>query len=265
MEKINAVLVILNENSLVNALNGLNFANVNLIAGVMENGDGKFMHFDDKKIPLISFASIQNLLNADQNFVWLISGGGDAYNVKNFLMDNGVPEGNIVNFDLSISPEWIANLRYLEKHSADFFATGMSFAEVGLDSKYIPYAGVNLAGSNQDLRQGYLTAKYVFEHVKPGTIKFVFIGLAPYSFRYDNDEDFSSCSRSLQYMFALNAPPQNVHDKLLQTLVSDNVKNIFMQTTEQHADLNFDKAKNAFNSELSAKALVNWDVGGVEI
>lgn len=49
IEKINAVLVILNENSLVNALNNLNFANVNLVAAVMEKGDGKFIGFGDKK------------------------------------------------------------------------------------------------------------------------------------------------------------------------------------------------------------------------
>ena len=128
MEKINAVLVILDENSLVTALNNLNFGNVNLVAAVMENGDGKFVGFDDKKIPLISFASIQNLLDAGQNFVWLISGTisgvNDVYNVKKFLMDNGVAENNIVNFNLEISMYYIANLRYIEKHGADFFATG---------------------------------------------------------------------------------------------------------------------------------------------
>ena len=263
MEKINAVLVILNENSLANAMNSLNFANVNLVAAVMENGDGKFMAFGDKKIPLVSFASIQNLLGANQNFAWLISGqvsgGDDAYNIKKFLMENGVPEDNIVNFDLNISPEWIANLRHIEQHGADFFITGTSYAAVGLDLKYIPYTGVNLSNADQDLRQSYLTAKYIFEHVKPGTIKFVLIGLAPYSFRYDNTEDFSACSQNLQYMFALNVPPQNTHDLLLQNLVGDSVKNIFAQITAEQADLNFDKTKEAFNGEISAKSITNWE------
>ena len=215
-----------------------------------------------KKIPLISFASIQNLFS--QNFIWLISGTingvNDVYNIKKFLMDNGVAEDNIVNFNLEISMYYIANLSYIEKHGADFFATGISYAEVGLDLKYIPYTGVNFAGSNQDLRQGYLTAKYIFEHVKPGTIKFVLIGLAPYSFRYDNPESFSVCPRNLQYMFALNAPPQNVHDNLLLALVSDNVKNIFTQITAEHADLNFDGIKNAFNGEIPAKSIANWEL-----
>ena len=136
---------------------------------------------------------------------------------------------------------------------------GISYAEVGLDLKYIPYKGVNFAGSNQDLRQGYLTAKYIFEHVQPGTIKFVLIGLAPYSFRYDNPESFSVCPRNLQYMLTLNAPPQNVHDNLLLALVRDNVKNIFTQITAEQADLNFDRIKNSFNGEIPAKSITNWE------
>lgn len=55
----------------------------------------------------------------------------------------------------------------------------------GLNFKFIPCAhedeifscgGVNLFNAKQDLRQSYLTAKYIFRHAKSGTVKFVLIG-----------------------------------------------------------------------------------------
>ena len=266
MEKFNVVLVALNEKALVSALQNLDFAKVNIIAIVIENGNGRILTLGDKRIPLISFAFIQNVLNLGNNFLWLIvgqiSGVNDIYKTKKFLMESGVPENNIVNFELMITSEWIANLRYVEKYGADFFATGISYTEVGLDLNFIPHVkgrSVNLAGSNQDLRQGYLTAKYIFEHVSPGTIKFVLIGLAPYSFRYDNAKAFSVTTRHLQYMLAIDAPERNIHDQLLKDLVGDNVKNIFKNVTAKHADLNFDRTKNAMNRELPAQAVANWE------
>ena len=128
-------------------------------------------------------------------------------------------------------------------------------------SPHIFGKAVNLSSSNQDLRQGYFTAKHVFEHVKPGTIKFVLIGLAPYSFRYENTEAFSVCPRNLQYMLALNDSTQaTLHDLLLKILVSDNVKKIFLSATTQQADLNFDGKKNIINAPLSAKAVIDWEI-----
>lgn len=180
-------------------------------------------------------------------------------------MNAGVPEDNIVNFEIPvhISTEWLANLRYVEENGADFFATGISYTEVGLDLRYIPHRqgrGVNLSGSNQDLRQGYLTAKYIFEHVKPGTIKFVIISLAPYSFRYINSESFSVCSRNLQYLLALgNHDKETLHDILLRTLISDGVKKIFVEMSARQADLNFEVVKNLLDGEFPARALVNWE------
>ena len=97
-----------------------------------------------------------------------------------------------------------------------------------------------------------MTAKYIFEHVKPGTVKFVLIGLAPYSLRYENNE-------SLQYMLALNTPPQNPHDKLLLELVSDNVKNFVANITAGQADLNFDNEKINSVKDLNTKAIVDWE------
>lgn len=183
--------------------------------------------------------------------------------MKKFLLASDVPEDNIVNFEIlaHISTKWLGNLRYIEKFGADFFATGISYTEVGLDLNYIPHVrgrSVNLAGSNQDLLQGYQTAKYVFNHVKPGTIKFVLIGLAPYSFRYDNAKAFSVTPRHLQYMLALDAPERNLQDHLLKIFASDNIRNIFTDVTIEHADLNFERLKDNNNYEIPAIAFINW-------
>ncbi len=266
MEKNTVVLVVLNRNALGQALQSLNLAKVNLVAIVADGGDGRAISLGNKIVPLFPFAAIQTLLDAGKNFLWLISGSlngvGDLWKVKKFLKNRGIPEDNIVNFEIlpHLSNAWLANLRYIETNGADFFATGISYAEVGLDFKYIAPAhsiGVNLAGSNQDLRQGYLTAKHVFERVAPGTIKFVLIGLTPYSFRYSNAEAFSVCSRNLQYMLALDEPPVTLQDKLLNFLVSDAVKTHFLAAGQ--ADLNFDAVKAANNVALPAKALIDWE------
>ena len=268
MQKIDVVLVLLNANNFKTALKTLNLIDANLIAVVVEGGDGRSFEVRGKNIPLMSFASMQNLLNRGADFVWLINGFvndvSDIWRMKKFLMNSGVPEDNIVNFELMnhISPRWLANLKYIEANGADFFATGISYTEVGLNLNYIPHIrgrGVNLACSNQDLSQGYLTAKYVFEHVKPGTIKFVLIGLTPYSFRYDNEKAFSVTSRNLQYMLALNLPPRNLHDTLLKILVSDNIRDIFKNVTAAYADLNLDELKLQTNQQLPVKAVVDWE------
>ena len=238
---------------------------IHLVAIVTENGN-RVLDLGATKLPLVPFSAIPAIVNKSKNFVWLICGwvnySSDIYRTKKFLISCGVPEYNIVNFEVInyISPEWIGNLRHVEKYGADFFATGISYIRVGLNLHYIPQTrlGGNLSGSNQDLLQSYLTAQYVFEHVKPGTIKFVIIGLAPYSFRYENAKAFTVCARHLQYMLALNAPARNNHDRLLQVLIRDNVKNLFASVGAERADLNFDREKNN-TRELSSKALVNWE------
>ena len=258
----------LNGKFLNQAISTLNFDRANLIAIIAEGIPEEFLLVNDEKIPVFPFAAIQEILNEGKDFIWLINGFingvSDIWTTKKFLMNNGISEENIVNFEVlpHMSFEWLGNLRYIEEHGADFFATGISYTEVGLDLNYIPplRGGVNLSGLNQDLQQSYLTAKYIFEHVKPGTIKFVLIGLAPYSFRYDNAESFSVCSRNLQYMLALNNQEQETrHDYLLKALVNDELKNIFLQITAQQADLNFNRIKRVLNAELPARALVNWE------
>lgn len=268
LQKIDVVLVLLNVNDCKSVLKTLNFEAVNLVAILTEGGDGVAIKLGKKQIPFVSFASMQKLLDRGADYVWLIGDClvdvGDIWKMKKFLMASGVPEDNIVNFEIMshISLYWLSNLKYIEEHGADFFATGISYTEIGLDLDYIPHKrgrGVNLACSNQDLLQGYQTAKYVFEHVEPGTIKYVLIGLTPYSFRYENAKSFAVCSRNLQYMLALNLPPQNLHDMLLKLLTGENVRNIFRNVSSDDADLNFDELKKMVHRQIPAVAVINWE------
>ncbi len=275
MEKINVVPVAFDKESLESAIKNLKLDNVNLEAIFMDNSNEKVFSIGDKQIPINSFSNIHQQAKKYKDCVWLISSflndASDIGKMKKFLMTLDVAEKNIVNFDVvkQISPTWFANLQYIKEHGADFFATGNEYMQVGLNLKHIPRVhkdkadargGVNLADSAQDLRQSYLTAKHIFEHVAPGTIKFVLIGLAPDSFRYDNAKDFSRCTKNLQYLFALNPDAENDNDRMLKNLLTDDVKNNFLATTSAQADLNLNALKAANNSNFSMKAAVDWEI-----
>ena len=258
MEKIDVVLVVLNRERLESAVKNLNLDKVNITA-IMTDGDTneETVQVGENQIKRIAFSVVQKSAKKRKDSTWLISGCDiDALNkTKTFLVNNGVPEENIVNFELSaqISQAWLANLRYAENNGADFFVTGNEYIQTDLDLTRIPHGrGVNLADSNQTLRQSYLTAKYIFERVKPGTIKFVLIGLAPDSLSHDDAENFLSLPKNFQYSFAL----KNSDDKPFQDLISDDAKNIF-NTADDRADLNFDKLKSNFAGNFSAKSIID--------
>ncbi|MBR4152853.1 MAG: CDP-glycerol glycerophosphotransferase family protein [Selenomonadaceae bacterium] len=297
MEKTDIILVVLNEEFLESTLKNLNFDNVNIEMILANNeADEKFLLFDDKKIPLNSFSRLEFYIKTYKDFIWLISGYvngvSDLDKMKKFLMMSGVPEDNIVNFEVTsqISRTWLANLHYIAENGADFFATGNDYMRDDLNLKLIPnlsgdknLGGVNLADTAQDLFQSYLTAKYVFEHVKRGTIKFVLIGLAPYSFRYDNAKDFANCAKGLQYMslftinFArmnfsadsspeenpqymafFNYPEPNSYSRHMDIFLDNEVKNIFTATTSEGADLNYDAIKELNDRNFPAQAITDW-------
>ena len=99
-------------------------------------------------------------------------------------------------------------------------------------------------------------AKHVFSHTKPGTIKFVLIGLAPHTFYYDNAKDFLHAPKNLQYVFALDRASSG--DKRIMKLLSDDFKKIFTTVTAEQADLNFDGVKATVTNVLSAAAISDW-------
>ena len=263
------VLVVLDKSYLDGALKDLNLNVANIATIIMNDGDKNFVAVDKKQIPIVPFSAIEQTIATYKDFLWLIRGSWTlgAYGMKKFLRRSGIAEENIVNFTRFISASWVGNLRYVEEHGADFFATGISYSEVGLDLNSIPYVcadknssrgGVKLSGTSQDLLQGYLTAKHVFEHVERGSVKFVLIGMSPYSFRYENSKAFAMCPRNLQYMLALDYEGETAHDHLLKTLTSDATKNWLASITSAQADLNFEGIKKALERNISIGAIAGW-------
>jgi len=148
MEKNNVVLVVLNGENLENAVDNLNSEKVKLAAIFMDNSKEKT--FGAEKIPINSFAKINTQIKKYKGFKWLIDGAsGNAFkNMKKFLTVSGIPEENIFSTEITsqISTTWLANLKHIKEHGADFFATGNEYTRDGLNLKYIPR--VNL--SNND-------------------------------------------------------------------------------------------------------------------
>lgn len=299
MDKKDVVPVILNRETLEESLEKL--SNVN-VATIVADGDEKFFTVGDKKIPRTAFATLPDAAFEYKDFLWLIGGcmkgREDISKTKKLLMIFDVPEENIINLEVTAraSEAWLGNLNYIEEHGADFFATGNESMRDDLNMKYIPCVqtdkiksrgGVNLADAFQDLRQSYLTAKHVFAHVEPGSIKFVLIGLSPYSFRYDNAKDFAN-QKNLQYMFELRSTAKDAYSKqigvtpfdfmrlcrfktptqessleesdydgLLKNLFGDAVKEMF--ATPAQADLNFDGIKTELDCNFSDAAIADWE------
>lgn len=77
-------------------------------------------------------------------------------------------------------------LEVLQNKEIEGVITGLSYAEVGIDSKDLPYDFVNIALSAQDLYYDFEFFKYIFNfnNVKK-SLKYVIINLAYYSFDYD--------------------------------------------------------------------------------
>ena len=257
MEKINAVLVLLRRDVLEETVRNLNLEHVNLVA-IITDSDEKEFSIGGGSVPRIGFSNYKKTIKPYENLQWLLSGyrrnSEELLKVKKFLMSLDVPETNIVNFDLSrqVSKTWLANLRHIEKNGADFFVLGNEIMQNDLDLKLVPHpiadknfskAGVNLSYAWQDLQQSCLIAKYVFDLVPFGTIRFVLIGLTPDSFQYSNVGDF--CNLRFQ-------------DDKFKNLISDEAKSIFSSTTPEDSDLNFDALKKKFNREFSVQATIDW-------
>ena len=125
MEKINIVMIVLNGEYLEQATQNLNFDKVNLTA-IITDSDEKTFKVVGEEIPINSFSNASKLVKDYKEFIWLIVGYekclSEVLKMKKFLMTLGLPEDNIVNFELSeqINSAWLANLRYVEENGADY-------------------------------------------------------------------------------------------------------------------------------------------------
>lgn len=259
MEKTGVVIVALDRKNLGNALKALNYDKISPYAVLIEGGNGKFLKLTDKvKVQVLPFEYLDQITAVGQNFLWLICGGADtsdaATKMKNFLALSGVNEKNILSFDWAepFGAAWINNLQRVEAGNANSFATGDELTACGLNFANFPdLKGVNLAATNQDLRQSFMIARHVFSKVKRGAIKFVFIGLSAYSLRVDTRKNFSTCADDLKYALSLRETfrATTTHDKYLAAILAKNVKNIFQSVKSDTP---------ATPKKISVNDLTNW-------
>ncbi|MBR1647946.1 MAG: CDP-glycerol glycerophosphotransferase family protein [Selenomonadaceae bacterium] len=268
MEKLKVVLVVLNKKNLTDALSILNYGKVTPFLVLTADGDGKFIALDKNAgVQVLPFALIDQAVEYGKNFLWLICGQSDIADapdkIKNFLTANGVPEKNIVNFNLptTLNNFWFANLRAAQTGQLQAFATGDDLTARGLDFKNIHgINGVNLSAPGQDLRQSLKIARHIFKSVKRGSIKFVFIGLAPYSLHADGRKNFSTSSNDILYGLALreNVSVTSDNEKILATILGSNVIKIFETLKNEQPDLNFDKVRAAYDKKISVGDMAMW-------
>ena len=268
MERVSAVLAVLQPNGFKAALGNLDTGRVMLKAIVMDGMRSGYTLIQGERVMTYPFSCIDRVLAGEgKDAFWLLYGymGSvrDTWNVAKFLRAHGISSQKILNFsvDLFISPTWIGNLRWVERHAVDFFATGISYMEVGIElSRFYGAKGVNLACSNADLRQNLETARRVFHCLPEGSCKFVLIGLAPYSFHYDNRKAFSVMPRDLQFTLALGSDAEgNEQTEFLLSLAGDRIRRYVDSITEEQADLDNERLKKAMNAPLSAEKIGEWE------
>lgn len=263
-KNISVIILLLNRNYLNNAIFNINWDN-NVVAKavVMDAETSTYVTFDDKRIPLIPYGRIEETFPIDDDkTLWLIYGYqrdvAEAWKMAKFLIAYGVKRERIINFsmDIFLNRKWIGNLRWAENNSLDFFATGISYTEVGLELSCLRgLKGVNLACSSADLRNNLATAKHVFKHHPAGSCKFVIIGLAPYSFHFDNRQAFSISPRDVQFSLALNSWDDSC--PVLPSLLSTSLQRGVDSITEKEADLDFDSVKR--QEGISAEEIISWE------
>lgn len=168
-----------------------------------------------KKI-LAQFGLSQNLIyplhdlrECIKNFYFdylLCVDNGWETNFLSFVQDYGVPKDKVVAFNFPSDDNFLLerSLRYFREHAAEFeiFATGMSYAEVGLDVTQFKRKTFNFARSSQDLYYNFQTAKFA---VKNGNnLRYALIGVSQNSFHYDLSKASNLKFLMLHYLITFN-------------------------------------------------------------
>lgn len=99
------------------------------------------------------------------------------------------------------------SLRYFREHATEFegLATGISYAETGLNVTRFKRKLFNFARSSQDLYYNFQTAKFALLCEEGhSTLRYALIGLAPYSFHCDLSKSSTLRFLMLWYLVAFN-------------------------------------------------------------
>ena len=268
MKKIQVVLLVLNQRQLESVLSTIKMQRIELccvLVDTPQNVNREKLNLSKEQVcPFSSFTDIRDLY---PEAYWLLAGFKQRMRelgqMAKWLEKSGIARDKIVNYSVlyGFSRLWMENLRLTEQKDFDFFATGISYSEVGLDISCLEGShGINLSMSSQDLRAGYYTAKYVFEHQPHGTVKFVLIGLAPYSLHYDSKYTFSSKVVDLMYQVSLGMPlGKSEKARLIHYLLPDWMHKIYFNVSGNQADPNYEQTKNNINQAFTTTDFLNME------
>ena len=107
----------------------------------------------------------------------------------------------------------------IAKDKIELLITGLSYAEVGINTKLLNYESINFALSSQDLYYDYKILEYIleFSNVK-NHIKYVLINMAYYSFDFDLSRTFERTRIHRYYPFIEDT--HNYKDNIILKLLS---------------------------------------------
>ncbi len=209
-EKIKAIVIALSENGLKSCLQNMDLKKVEVVAFFVDNGDSIDIQVDGQMIPGFSYGHLQEVFAAthDDDLFYMIC--GYRSHLREFGIINRVMRllGNIDKKHICVMEalitRWPMAYKRALRGDLDYFATGISYMESGLSLKDVPFGkGVNLATSSQDIYYGLENAKRILP--QNPAIRYVFIGITPYSFSYIMNESFSTIVLSGQYDLIWNS------------------------------------------------------------
>ena len=253
-----AFLIVLKPPLLESTLRAIDFNQLEIDGIVMDSADKIQVQVGGKSIPMYSFADIEIVLSKKDDFCLLVGYYRHMREIgamAKILHNMGIVKDKIINFTIYLSDTYLGNLKYaLSTEKLDFFATGISYMEVGLDiNSFIDLRGVNLASTGQDLYYGYQTAKYVLAEK---SVRFCLIGLCPYSFLYDIRKFFSANFYQLQYDIAGFPPNMGEKINFAAEVLREDFKDRFKYIHYvEDADPNYKKLKEAHYQTLTGGEL----------
>ena len=121
MDKLPVVIVALDPNRIEEVLSNLNFKAAAVIAMIVDRGDQRSIEAGDIAIPTYPLTSIEDFLVRKTDFIWLLH-GNRTDQMKQFLIENGIAEDFIVEFNVRLDGRWLESVKAIG--GKNFFVTG---------------------------------------------------------------------------------------------------------------------------------------------
>ena len=244
--KCDVMLVVLHADKLDDVLARLNLNRLRLRSVLIDgtNAEQLATITESKKIPAASFARLDRFVLDGRESYWLMGGGSrdELRKMSEYLQSRGVAGSALVSIEPKMT---ITNVKAAVEGTYEFIVTGGLSMAVGLDvDRIFNRKGINLAAEGQDLRQSYLTAKYVLERNR--SIQFVLIGLTPEMLFAGDDEELSRSGRECQYVLNKENTAASLEDNIFNRLLKE-----IELPTEATADPNQTELKKSAGQKYS--------------